>query len=93
VEESLRAGAHQVLVLPTSASTLYRRLNWLINDDRPFELKGDRYVLAGVEERLALSFPRPVYVAESGSSHSDTMSDEDSASGPDFTSRVRVAPN
>jgi hypothetical protein len=39
VEEALRAGAHQVLVLPTTASTLYRRLDWIINDDRPFELK------------------------------------------------------
>ena len=62
VEEALRAGAHQVLVLPTTASTLYRRLDWLIYDDRPFELKGDRYVLAGLEERLSLSFQRPVYV-------------------------------
>ncbi len=39
VEESLRAGAHQVLVLPIAASTLYRRLDWLTNDDRPFELQ------------------------------------------------------
>ena len=29
VEEALKAGAHQVLVLPTTASTLYRRLDWL----------------------------------------------------------------
>lgn len=62
VEEALRAGAHQVLVLPTSASTLYRRLDWLLNDDRAFELHGDHYVVAGMEERLALSFPRPTYV-------------------------------
>jgi two-component system chemotaxis response regulator CheY len=61
VEEALRAGAHQVLVLPTSASTLYRRLDWLLNDDRPFELRGDQYVVAGLEERLALSIPRPAY--------------------------------
>ena len=64
VEESLRAGAHQVLVLPISASTLYRRLDWLINDDRPFELKGEHYVVAGLEERLSLSVQRPVYVPE-----------------------------
>jgi two-component system chemotaxis response regulator CheY len=62
VEEALRAGAHQVLVLPTTASTLYRRLDWLINDDRLFELKDDHYVLAGMEERLSLSFHRPVYI-------------------------------
>jgi DNA-binding NarL/FixJ family response regulator len=61
VEQSLRAGAHQVLVLPTTASTLYRRLDWLINDDRPFKLSGKQYVLAGMEERLSLSFQRPVY--------------------------------
>lgn len=62
VEQALRAGAHQVLVLPTTASTLYRRLDWLINDDRPFELQDDRYVLSGLEERLSLSFQRPLYV-------------------------------
>ncbi len=53
-----------MLVLPTSASTLYRRLDWLINDDRPFELKGEHYVVAGIEERLSLSVQRPVYVPE-----------------------------
>jgi hypothetical protein len=62
VEGALRAWAHQLLVLPTTASTLYRRLDWLINDERPFELKGDHYVLSRVEERLALSFPRPAFV-------------------------------
>ena len=62
VEDALRAGAHQVLVLPTSASTLYRRLDWLLNDDRPFELYGEHYVVAGMEERLSLSFQRPIYV-------------------------------
>ena len=61
IEEALRAGAHQVLVLPIAASTLYRRLDWLINDDRPFELHGEHYVVAGIEERLALSIPRPTY--------------------------------
>ncbi len=58
VAKALRAGAHQVLILPISASTLARRLDWLLNDDRPFELKGDHYIVSGVEERLALSFPR-----------------------------------
>jgi len=61
VAEALRAGAHQVLVLPTSASTLYRRLDWLVNDDRAFELKDGHYVVSGLEERLALSIPRPTY--------------------------------
>lgn len=55
----LRSGAHQVLALPTSAITLARRLDWLLNDDRPFELKGDHYVVSGIEERLAVNFQRP----------------------------------
>lgn len=60
IEAALKAGAHQVLVLPATASTLYRRLDWLIHDDRPFELRGEHYVVAGMEERLSISFPRPV---------------------------------
>lgn len=63
VEDALRAGAHQVLVLPISASTLYRRLDWLLNDDRPFEMHGGHYVVAGMEERLALSVPQPADAA------------------------------
>lgn len=62
VEDALRAGAHQVLVLPTSASTLYRRLDWLLNDDRPYELSGEHYVIAGMEQRLSLSYQRPTYM-------------------------------
>ncbi len=62
VESALRAGAHQVLVLPTSANTLYRRLDWLLNDDRPFELVGEHYLVAGIEDRLALSMQRPIYM-------------------------------
>ena len=60
VEEALKAGAHQVLVLPIAASTLYRRIDWLINDDPPFELCGQHYVVSGLEERLALSVQRPI---------------------------------
>jgi PleD family two-component response regulator len=93
VEESLKAGAHQVLVLPTTASTLYRRLDWLINDDRPFELKGEHYVLAGMEERLALSFQRPVYLpSEPRFSRPAVASDEDSATDLDLSKKARLAP-
>ncbi len=60
VEEALKAGAHQVLVLPIAASALCRRLDWLVNDDRPFELCGQHYIVAGLEERLALGTQRPV---------------------------------
>jgi hypothetical protein len=40
VEEALKAGAHQVLVLPTTASTLFRRLDWLINRRSPLRAQG-----------------------------------------------------
>jgi two-component system, OmpR family, phosphate regulon response regulator PhoB len=93
IEESLRAGAHQVLVLPISASTLYRRLDWLINDDRPFELKGDYYVVAGLEERLSLSVQRPVYVPEERGLSLSPSPDEDAAPTFEIGRKVRVAPN
>jgi hypothetical protein len=94
VEEALRAGAHQVLVLPTTASTLYRRLDWLIHDDRPFELKGEHYVVAGMEERLSLSIQRPVYVpAEPSLSLPPLGPDDDRAPTLDIAKKVRVAPH
>jgi DNA-binding NarL/FixJ family response regulator len=94
VEEALRAGAHQLLVLPTTASTLYRRLDWLIHDDRPFELKGDHYVLAGMEERLSLSFQRPVYVPpEPSLSPAAISSDEEADFRLDLDKKARVAPH
>jgi two-component system chemotaxis response regulator CheY len=92
VEESLRAGAHQVLVLPISASTHYRRLDWLMNDDRPFELKGDHFVVAGLEERLALSIQRPVYVpGEPGLA--SPVAVEEPAPTLDIARKSRAAPN
>jgi CheY-like chemotaxis protein len=94
VEESLRAGAHQVLVLPISASTLYRRIDWLINDDRPFELKGEHYVVAGLEERLSLSVQRPIYVPdEPGLPLRAAASDEELSSALDIARKARAAPN
>ena len=94
VEESLRAGAHQVLVLPISASTLYRRIDWLINDDRPFELKGEHYVVAGLEERLSLSVQRPIYVPdEPGLPLPAAAPDDEPASTLDIARKARAAPN
>jgi two-component system chemotaxis response regulator CheY len=74
IESALRAGAHQVLVLPISANTLYRRLDWLLNDDRPFELKGEHYVVSGMEDRLALSVQRPIYMPTSFTALAPTLS-------------------
>lgn len=93
VEEALRAGAHQVLVLPISASTLYRRLDWLLNDDRPFELNGEHYVVAGMEERLSLSFPRPSYVPDPARAPLTTGQAERPEGAELYALRLRAAPN
>jgi hypothetical protein len=83
-----------VLVLPTTASTLYRRLAWLINDDRPFELKGEHYVVAGMEERLSLSFQRPSYIPPPpGFPHPALALDEDASLTLDVAKKARVAPH
>ena len=94
VEEALRAGAHQVLVLPTTASTLYRRLAWLINDDRSFELKGEHYVVAGMEERLSLSFQRPSYVPRPTElPYPGRARDEEAERTLDAANKTRAAPH
>jgi DNA-binding response OmpR family regulator len=92
VAQSLSAGAHQVLVLPTSASTLYRRLDWLVNDNRPFELKDGHYVVSGLEERLALSVPRPAYdPAPAKALLAVGREPETHPGGAAYASRVRAA--
>ncbi|MFZ2018554.1 MAG: response regulator [Methyloceanibacter sp.] len=90
VESALRAGAHQVLVLPTSASTLYRRLDWLLNDDRPFELMGEHYVVAGIEERLSLSIQRPIYMPTSLTSAAASVSPDDPRETTPLVQKARV---
>src|SRR5581483_6022341 len=90
VESALRAGAHQVLVLPTSASTLYRRLDWLLNDDRPSELVGEHYLVSGIEERLALSMQRPIYRPASFSSLAASPSPDEPRETTPLVQKVRV---
>lgn len=52
VDKALRSGAQQFLVKPISPEILYRRLKWVLKDDRHLVLKGDRYVIEGVEQLL-----------------------------------------
>lgn len=64
VERAFLAGAHQVLVLPVSPATLYRRIEWLLRDGRLMVREGRHYVIEGVEEivataRAAQSHGRP----------------------------------
>ena len=94
VEEALKAGAHQVLVLPISARTLYRRIDWLINDDRPFELKGEHYVVAGLEQRLSINVQQTIYVPpEPGLPFLAGAPEEDPALTLDVIMKARAAPH
>ncbi|WP_208977804.1 response regulator [Labrenzia sp. 011] len=53
VDKALRAGAHHVLVKPVSPSTLYKRLNWILSDDRPMTLEHSGfYNIYGIQKTL-----------------------------------------
>jgi CheY-like chemotaxis protein len=93
VAEALRSGAHQVLILPISASTLARRIDWLLNDDRPFELKGDHYVVSGIEERLSLSFQQSPHVPGENLPLPKRAREGEEPLSPYFVETARVARN
>jgi two-component system phosphate regulon response regulator PhoB len=53
VDKALRAGAHHVLVKPVSPSTLYKRIEWLLRDDRPMVLEHSGfYNIYGIQKTL-----------------------------------------
>ncbi|WP_305987467.1 response regulator [Roseibium sp. MMSF_3544] len=53
VDKALRAGAHHVLVKPLSPSTLYKRLRWLMTDDRPMILENSGfYNIYGIQRSM-----------------------------------------
>lgn len=53
VDKALRAGAHHVLVKPLSPSTLYKRIEWVLNDDRPMVLENSGfYNIFGIQRMM-----------------------------------------
>lgn len=53
VDKALRAGAHHVLVKPLSPSTLFKRLSWLVADDRPMILENSGfYNIYGIQKSM-----------------------------------------
>ncbi|MET1410761.1 response regulator [Roseibium sp. HPY-6] len=53
VDKALRAGAHHVLVKPVSPSTLFKRLRWLLADDRPMVLENSGfYNIYGIQKTM-----------------------------------------
>ncbi len=53
VREAMLAGAQQFLVKPVSPRTLFDRIAWVTEDERIMVQKDRRFVIKGVEERLA----------------------------------------
>lgn len=52
VERALRLGAQGVLVKPMSPSTLLERIMWVLDGGSALTLRGERYVVAGMDSRL-----------------------------------------
>ncbi len=52
VESALRLGAQGALVKPISPITLMEHINWAVSEQRELKLVGERYVVAGVSEKL-----------------------------------------
>lgn len=52
IDRAFSAGVNHLLVKPLSPSILHRRLQVAVREDRGFELDGDHYVLAGIQELL-----------------------------------------
>ena len=58
IETAFRAGAQQFMREPVTPSGLYRRLCWLVADARQLVLRGDRYVIDGIDIVLAAADQR-----------------------------------
>lgn len=52
VDRAFTAGVNSVLIKPVAPVVLRRRLEWMTRDGRGYELKGEQYVLAGIEDTL-----------------------------------------
>lgn len=58
VERALKLGAHAVIAKPISPTQLLARIKWVMNGGLKLKLVGERYVIEGVEERLAVEQER-----------------------------------
>lgn len=54
VEKALRLGAQAVVAKPMSPAGLIKRISWAISNGPRLTLKGEHYVVEGVESRLAV---------------------------------------
>jgi two-component system chemotaxis response regulator CheY len=61
IEQAFAAGATQLLVKPVTPANLLQRVNWVLEDSRPFMRAGDIY-------RQEMSLPKPALKLAPGSS-------------------------
>lgn len=70
VDRALRSGAHHLLVKPVSPSTLYKRLRWLMADDRPMILEHSGFFnIQGIHQTLDAQKERNRTLAEARTLH------------------------
>jgi DNA-binding response OmpR family regulator len=77
VESAFRVGAQAVMVKPLAPASLRLRLEWLSQDDRPYRLTGDTWVVDGVSQVLDTQREKerlPAIIAELRA-HEDAMRD------------------
>ncbi len=58
VEKSIKLGAHAIVAKPVSPATIISRIKWIIAGNRKLKLEGNRYVIEGTKERLAIEEER-----------------------------------
>lgn len=58
VERAMKLGAHAIIAKPMSPATLFSRIKWIVDGHRKLRLDGSRYVVEGVQERLAIEEER-----------------------------------
>lgn len=58
VERAMKLAAHAIVVKPMSPAVLNARIKWVLAGHQTLRLDGSRYVIDGVQERLAVEHER-----------------------------------
>lgn len=58
VESALKLGAHAVVAKPVAPAMLFARMHWILAGHQQLRLEGGRYVVDGIQERLAIEHDR-----------------------------------
>lgn len=58
IESALKLGAHAIVARPMAPSLLVERINWVLAGHQNLVLKGEHYIVDGIEDRLAVERER-----------------------------------